>query len=97
MHVISLVNLLTELAVSKQYIDQLKRAVVDDVMQQLKEFIHEGWPLHVRKVPSKLKPYFRFSHELTELDNIIFRNNQVEVPESLRLYQKTFTFESSSC
>lgn len=46
--------------------------------------ISSGWPKYIRDVPDDVKPYFKFKNELTVQNGLVFRNDRIITPFSLR-------------
>ena len=56
----------------------------DRVLQVLKRRILDGWPTDRKDVPKSITPYYQFRDSLVYCNELIFRDNQIVVPESLR-------------
>lgn len=56
----------------------------DEIMQILKNYIRNGWPNNIKNVDDRAKPYFQYRAEITESDNLIFKNSLLIVPRVLR-------------
>ena len=56
----------------------------DCVLQQLKQIILQGWPVHKSAIPSELVAFFDFRDELTVQDGIILRGDRVVIPKCLQ-------------
>lgn len=56
----------------------------DESFKVLISYIIHGWPLYIKDVDDSLKCFFKFKHELTIQDGLIFRLKQVVIPKSLR-------------
>ena len=52
--------------------------------KEIKNFLLEGWPHDKRKIPDDLKVYWKHRNDLTIENDIIFFNDRVIVPHSLR-------------
>ncbi|XP_015124738.1 uncharacterized protein LOC107046602 [Diachasma alloeum] len=55
----------------------------DKNLQIMKHFVQFGWPNH-NKIPNELKQYGKMSHEIFYMEGILFKGNQMIVPETLR-------------
>ena len=67
----------------KQY--QLREATkTDPVLNSLMETIVHGWPDNIKALPVDVRPYWSFRDELAIEDGIIFKGQEVVVPEALR-------------
>ncbi|XP_055715454.1 uncharacterized protein K02A2.6-like [Phlebotomus papatasi] len=56
----------------------------DPALQKLRKLILEGWPDSREEVPKVIRNYFTFRDELSILDGIIFKGDQVVVPVTER-------------
>ena len=56
----------------------------DKSLKELKNFLLEGWPNDKRKIPDDLIVYWKHRNDLTIENDIIFFNDRVIVPHSLR-------------
>lgn len=55
----------------------------DENIAQLKEYIVKGWPKHKKDVRKELLCYFDYKHDLNIVQNIIFKNNLILIPQNL--------------
>jgi hypothetical protein len=70
-------------APKKQF--QLREATKSDhVLKGLMEIIINGWPERINQLPTDIKPYWSFRDELAIEDGIIFKGQQVIIPECMR-------------
>jgi len=53
-------------------------------MQQLIKQIQIGWPDTKTKLPNDLKQYFGYRDELTVHSNVVFKGQQLLIPQSIR-------------
>ena len=56
----------------------------DPILQLMKTTIQEGWPTSKSKVIPVLQHYWDFKEELAVHDDVIFKNDKVIIPTSLR-------------
>ena len=71
--------------VKDQRLVEVKRAAITDPEQiALSQVIKQGWPVHWREVPEAVRKYWNFRELLVVRDGIIFKGDQVVVPEALR-------------
>lgn len=56
----------------------------DNTCQQLLGLIRQNWSSKAASIPADLQLYWFYSHDLTIIDDIIFRANTILIPESLR-------------
>ena len=59
-------------------------AEVDAELQALVPIITQGWPERRAEVPSQLQAYFLFREELSIHDGVVFKDERIVVPSSLR-------------
>ena len=52
----------------------------DDELALLKHTIISGWPSTIRKVASKIQPYWMFRAELTVEDGIVLKDTHIVIP-----------------
>lgn len=52
-------------------------------MQSLIHVIKCGWPNKKQSLPEVVKPYYSIREELIVQDNLIFKGNQVVIPQEL--------------
>ena len=55
----------------------------DDVLQQLKEVIQNGWPEEEQELPAVLAPYFSYSDELSIYDGLVFKGERLLSPKQM--------------
>lgn len=61
----------------------LQAATADDAtLQQVIPYIANGWP-EKKSLPPDLLPYFAVRHELSYVDNLLFRADRLSIPASL--------------
>ena len=64
---------------------QIKHASADDpVLQQLRTTIKEGWPEKRSDLPESLYPYYDMRDLLTAQNELVFKEERLVVPASLR-------------
>lgn len=56
----------------------------DPVLLAVCEYYHNGWPHNKRQVKDLVKPYWDVHEELHEVKGILFRNERIVIPASLR-------------
>lgn len=56
----------------------------DEILQDVIKLVRTGWPEQKNAVISSAKPYFTFREELYEFNELLFKNNCLIVPTSLR-------------
>ena len=81
----SKINAVGHLRIREERLKQLKTATQsDETMQALKTVILKGWPDTRKELPDQVTPYFSYRDELTLHDGLIFKGENVVVPESMR-------------
>ena len=74
------VHMTKYLPISERRMDLLREATArDDVMNELKEVILQGWPQSKDQVPSSALPYFPYRDELTVYDGLVIRGQRVVI------------------
>ena len=70
---------------SPQRLEELREATRDDLdLQKLRNFVYHGWPSHRSSVPSELHPYWQFRSEIHEENGLLFINERLIIPSSMR-------------
>jgi hypothetical protein len=57
---------------------------VDSELIELKKVIKEGWPIMKSSLNDQVKPYWSIRDELTEINGLILKGNQIVIPKALR-------------
>jgi hypothetical protein len=64
---------------------QLREATkTDPILNALMEIIVNGWPENMKELPCDLRPYWSFRDELAIEDGIIFKGQEVIIPQIMR-------------
>ncbi|GBO41607.1 Transposon Ty3-G Gag-Pol polyprotein [Araneus ventricosus] len=64
---------------------EFKEATLKDQgLKKVQQYWETGWPNSIDKVPKEARSYFRFRHELSVEQDLVFLNSRVVVPVSLR-------------
>ena len=61
----------------------IKETNKDKLLQQLKRQTQENWP-EKNKVKEELKEYYAIRHDITKIDELLYKDNRLIVPTSLR-------------
>ena len=78
------VHLTTHLPISPEKYVELQQATADDpVMQALSSIIQHGWPKSKEDVPT-VRQYWDYRDELSSVDGLLFRAQQLIVPHTWR-------------
>ena len=56
----------------------------DPALSVVSKIVNEGWPENIKDCPTEAKPYFTIREELTVVDGVIFKDNKIVVPSTLR-------------
>ena len=73
------------LPVSEEKRSQLQVATATDhQLQQLLALMRSGWPEDVSSVPISLREYWKIRHNLCCAENLIFMNNRIVIPSTMR-------------
>lgn len=80
------INLLTSnLAISQEKLDKISEHSNNDViLQKLKQYFFQGWPQSKNLCDSLVLPYWNVKEEIHVINNILFKNNSVIIPTSMR-------------
>lgn len=80
-----MVNVFKALPIRTDRLTKLQEATLyDEQLQQIIQFITGSWPTDRNELPTWATPFFYNRHELSFHDNLVFRNEQVIVPKSMR-------------
>ena len=79
------INPLDTVKITSERLSQLQKATEQDpVMQALKNTILIGWPDTKEQVPLTIRDYWNFREELTLHNGVLFNNQRIIIPHSLR-------------
>ena len=56
----------------------------DGSLLSVTNYYHKGWPDHKKDIKTEARPYWTMRNELHVINNILFRNNKIVIPQSLR-------------
>lgn len=57
---------------------------LDQTLMKLKHMIQSGWPKHIQDVDNNIKQFYKYKDELAFEDNLIFKDDRIIVPYTLR-------------
>ena len=78
-------NAVKLLPMSEERVELIKQITdSDEVLQDLKKFIHQGWPDTRERLPTTISPYFVYREELSIYDGLIFKGERLLIPEGMR-------------
>ena len=64
---------------------EIQQATMKDAsLQQLKDYILEGWPTHKERVPPDIRRYFDLRHVLSFHEGIILKGEAILIPHSVK-------------
>ncbi|XP_039451539.1 uncharacterized protein K02A2.6-like [Culex pipiens pallens] len=73
------------LSISDNCLDTIMKATEQDAaLQTVIDFIRNGWPSTIDRVPSAAKIYFKYRSELSTQDGLVFRNDRILIPCALQ-------------
>ena len=82
------------LPVSDEKLEMFKKETINDtILQKLNEFTINGWPDNKSNVPSELRPYYSLRSEITVANGLLFKNDRIIVPTSMRKEMKEHIHE----
>ena len=76
--------LINNLPVSQPKLKEIQDATFKDpILQQLQQFILDGFPNSKNSMPPELMPYFQFRSELSIAEGTVFKGDKIVIPSSL--------------
>lgn len=79
------INSAEYIPISDFRLDQLRRASSEDPdIQTIIRFIVDGWPLTIGELPERMRIYWKYKNEFYTQNGLVYRNNRILVPVSLR-------------
>lgn len=73
------------LSISDSCLDKIMKATEQDAaLQTVIDYIRNGWPNSIDRVPSAAKIYFKYRSELSTQDGLVFRNDRILIPSTLQ-------------
>ena len=71
--------------ISDERLEHLRKFTAEDQeLIKLKEVINNGWPTKIQNVDNNIKCYHKYKNELSEEDGLLFKDDRIIVPCSLR-------------
>ena len=78
-------RLVASIPATPEKINELKRSTQqDETLQTLKATLQQGWPEHRQSVPACIAPYWNIRHDLSEAKGLLFKDNKLIIPSSMR-------------
>ena len=65
-------------------IQDIQATPQDNHLQQLKEYIIQGWPASRNEIPQVVRPYWTFWDDLTVIDRILMKSRCIIIHEELQ-------------
>lgn len=73
------------LPVSDAKVDHIrKETIADETLVKLIQHYREGWPEVKKKIDPLVMPYFKNKNEIHVINGIVFMNNRIVIPSSMR-------------
>jgi len=73
------------LPISREKLEELRNSgQSDEELQQVKQYIANGWPDNKQQVDKGARIYFSHRDELSQQDGIFFKGEKVIIPKNLR-------------
>jgi hypothetical protein len=70
---------------SKKRMEEIRKGTTEDeALQQVINFIQNGWPDENNALPGAVKPYFSVRNELTVDDGLIWKGDRCVIPMTMR-------------
>lgn len=74
-----------QLPMSKRRIEQFQKETQDDdVLSKVFNLCLTGWPESIKQCPPEVRKFFKFRAELVPIDNILFFEDRIVVPENMK-------------
>lgn len=70
---------------SEQKNEIMNETLKDEELVLLSDYVKNGWPEKICKIPDSIQYYFKFRENITVDHNFIFMNSKLIVPKTLRL------------
>ena len=78
-------NLINYVSVSPKKFEEIKvETKKDPELVNLSGIVKHGWPHHKSQVSDQLKPYWNVRSDITEIKGVLYKGNQIIIPNSLR-------------
>lgn len=68
----------------KKLQELIKHTEQDEECKLLKQYITEGWPNNTKTIPENLRWYKKFSHDLTIMNQLIYKSHKIIIPKPMR-------------
>ena len=56
----------------------------DVTLKRLLDYLKNGWPKSIKKVPSDVRHYFKFRYEIVQFNGLLYKGNKLIVPRDKR-------------
>ena len=75
---LSVYQITSHLNARSHSLQQIREATqADDILAILKYIVQQGWPSSIKKVPSKIQPFWTFHEELTIEDGLVLKEQEL--------------------
>ena len=72
----------------KKLIKFQEETAADPVLQLLKKYTFEGWPVNKKLLDPRVAPYFQHQHDIVYHNGILLKGNRIIVPSSMQKEMK---------
>ncbi|XP_053691200.1 retrovirus-related Pol polyprotein from transposon 412 [Sabethes cyaneus] len=78
-------SVMNYLSISDSCLDGIMKATEQDTsLQAVIDYIRNGWPNTIDRVPAGVKIYYKYRSELSTQDGLVFRNDRILIPNALQ-------------
>ena len=82
-------SVIRDIPISEERLKQFREeSDKDEVIQDIKKCIQQGWPQNSKELSQNVMPYFTFREELSIVDGLLMKGTRIVVPKSLRKEMK---------
>ncbi|KAJ8885104.1 hypothetical protein PR048_011300 [Dryococelus australis] len=64
--------------------DKSFTAMESEPLQSVVDYCRQGWPDKISLVKADVQPFYKYRHEITVKDNLVFKNLNVDIPKVMR-------------
>ena len=77
-------SVISSFPISTERLKQLQIEMLNDrTLQRVASYITQGWPKSRNRLSPELKPYYNLRDELTVVNNLILKGNEIVIPSTL--------------
>lgn len=78
-------NFIKYVSKSPENFEKLRNETLkDNELKELTKVIREGWPNSKNSLKECVKPYYKVKSDLTVVNDVIFKNQQLVIPKTMR-------------